>query len=138
MNNAPGRRYEAFVHAVAEEGGFSAEAAEKYIVAVIATLEARLSFTEVAALEAELPRVLQDILDSEPILDLPAMDDKELFARVRARLGVSLEDAQLISRIVLRELRSRLSPGEAASVEAELSAGLRAVWRTGPVARAHG
>jgi uncharacterized protein (DUF2267 family) len=123
--------YEAFVHSVAEAGGFSAEQAEQYIVAVIATLEARLSFTEVSELEAELPLVLRDILHGEPILDLPGMDENELFARVRARLGVSIEQARIICRIVLHELRARISPAEAASVEAQLSPGLKALWRTG-------
>jgi uncharacterized protein (DUF2267 family) len=125
--------YEAFVHSVAEAGGFAPEKAEEYIVAVIATLEARLSFTEVSELEAELPMVLRDILHGEPILDLPGMDESELFARVRGRLHVSLEEARRITRIVLRELRSRISPAEAASVEAQLSPGLKALWRTGPV-----
>ena len=127
--------YEAFVHAVADAGGFAAEEAEEYIVAVIATLEARLSFAEVADLEAELPLVLRDILHGEPILDLPDMDDKELCARVRARLKTTNEEAEVIARVVLRELRSRISAAEAASVEAELSPGLRAMWRTGPLQR---
>ena len=128
--------YQAFVRAVADEGGFPLEVAGEYIVAVVATLEARLSFTEVADLEAELPSGLREILHDEPILDLPGMDERELFARVRTRLGVSQHDAEVISRIVLRALRSSISPVEAGHVEAELSPGLRDLWRSGPVEEA--
>lgn len=121
--------YEAFVRAVANEGGVPPETAERYIVAVIATLEARLSFTDVASLEAELPAILRNILHREPILDLPAMDEKELLARVRVRLKVTREEAVVITRAVLRALRANISPAEVAIIDADLSPSLKTLWR---------
>lgn len=121
--------YEALRRAVADDGAFPLEAAETYIVAVIATLEARLSFTEVSGLEAELPTVLRDILHREPILDLPGMDEKELFARVRGRLRVTTEEAEVITRVVLRALRASLSATEADAIDADLSPTLKTLWR---------
>lgn len=127
---AVGMAYAVFLRSVAEEGGFDPDLAEDYLVAVISTLEARLSFKEVSGLEAELPYMLREILHNEPILDLPAMDERELFARVRDRLGVTREEAENITRSVLRALRSHLSGDEIESVEAQLSPGLRALWRS--------
>lgn len=124
--------YDAFVGAVASEAGITRDDAERFTVAVIATLEARLSFTEVAHLEAELPGVLRDRLHREPILDLPAMDANELFARVRARLRVPREQAETLVRVVLHVLRTHVSPVEAQNIEAELSPQLGALWRAQP------
>lgn len=121
--------YQALVRAVADDGHFPPEVAEKYIVAVIATLEARLSFAEVTGLEAELPTILRDILHREPILDLPGMDEKELFARVRTRLHVTREEAEVITRVVLHALRASISAGEAEAIDADLSPALKTLWR---------
>jgi uncharacterized protein (DUF2267 family) len=125
----PQANYATLVRAVAVEGRISLETAERYIVAVIATLEARLSFTDVADLEAEFPQILREILQSEPILDLPEMDAQELLARIHARLGVSQDDAAVIARIVFAALRGGISAMEAARVEAQLPPGIRALWR---------
>ncbi len=122
--------YESFVRAVADEGGFPREDAESYIVAVIATLEARLSFTDVSGLEAELPAPLRETLHFEPILDLPGMDDKELIARVRGRLHVTRDEAEILTRVVLRALRARISAAEAAVIETDLSPALKTLWRS--------
>ena len=121
--------YEALVRAVARESGYPPGTAATYIVAVIATLEARLSFTDVAGLEAELPGTLREILHREPIYDVPGMDEKELFARVRARLRVSREEAEVITRVVLRALRASISVAEAETLEADLTPALRTLWR---------
>jgi uncharacterized protein (DUF2267 family) len=121
--------YDALVRAVANDGGFAPETAATYIVAVIATLEARLSFTDVAGLEAELPTTLREVLHREPIFDVPGMDEKELFARVRTRLRVPREEAERITRVVLRALRASISAHEAEVIEADLTPGLKTLWR---------
>ena len=53
----------------------------------------------------------------------------ELFARVRARLHVTREETEIITRAVLRALRARISPAEAAIIDADLSPGLRTLWK---------
>ncbi len=122
-------KYEALVRVVSSAGDFAPEVAEEYIVAVIATLEAHLSFADVWDLEAELPARLRETLLCEPILDLPGMDDKELFARVRARLHVTQEEAERITRVVLRALRASIPPAEAERIDADLAPSLRPIWK---------
>lgn len=120
------------VSAVAAQSNLPPELAEEYIVAVIATLEARLSFTDVYELEAELPEPLRMMLHREPIVDVPDLDEDDLFDRVSERLAIGRHEAEVISRIVLRVLRSSLSALEVAHLEAQLSRGLRVLWRSGP------
>lgn len=122
-------RYGALVRAVVARGDFLPELAEKYIVAVIATLEEHLSFADVSDLEAELPSALRETLHREPLLDLPTMDDRELFHRVRTRLRVTQEEAEFITRIVLQALRASIPPEEAARIDADLAPSLQPLWR---------
>lgn len=123
-----GATYSRFVRAVAEQGGYPVDDAEAYAVAVVATLEEKLPLRDVLGLEAQLPSRLAEMLEREPILDLPAMDGGELCARVAIRLGVTATEAVSIARIVFRVLRLHVSPGEARHVERQLPSDLRRLW----------
>lgn len=121
--------YRRFVHAIAEEGGYSNEDAETCAIAVVATLEERLPLDEVWGLEAQLPSLLAEMLEREPIVDLPRMDSHQLCKRVAIRLGVTEPEAESIARIVFHVLRTRVSVGEARHIEARLPADLKHLWR---------
>jgi uncharacterized protein (DUF2267 family) len=121
--------YRSFVNEVASRGAFTRDEAVRFTVAVIATLEERLTLPAVSDLEAQLPTVLQELLDEEPILDRPRMDKGEFCGRVALRLDASEDEAESISRVVFAVLRARISPGEARHVEEQLPEELKALWR---------
>lgn len=118
-----------FVRAVADAGGWERARAEACAVAVVATLEEELSIREVAGLEAQLPSILHEMLDDEPILDLPRMDAALFCRRVGARLDVPPSEARGVAAVVLRVLRTRVSEGEARRIERRLPSDVRALWR---------
>jgi uncharacterized protein (DUF2267 family) len=120
--------YLRLVREVAASTGASAEEAEQYLVAVIATLEEKLPLTEAIDLEAQLPSLLDEMLEREPIDDLPGMD-KELFCeRVALRLGITAQEAEWIAQRVLPVVSTHVSAGEARHVEAQLPLDLRRMW----------
>src|SRR4051794_1976614 len=92
--------YKSFVGDVAGRGNFSLAAAEDYAIAVVATLEERLTLPEVLALEAQLPSLLKELLDEEPILDIPRMHKEEFCERVASRLDIGTEQVEPIVRAV--------------------------------------
>ncbi len=121
--------YSRFIHAIADEGRYSTEDAETYAIAVVATLEERLPLDEVWGLEAQLPSLLAEMLEREPIVDLPRMDSQELCTRIAIRLGVTEPEAESIARVVFHVLRTRVSGGEARHIEARLPADLKHLWK---------
>lgn len=125
--------YKSFVREVAIRGGFTLDEAEDYAIAVVATLEERLTLPEVLDLEAQLPSLMKELLDDEPILDIPHMHKDQFCARVATRLDMEEEDADtilLVVRAVFSVLRARISAGEARHVAAELPEDLKELWRS--------
>jgi uncharacterized protein (DUF2267 family) len=59
------------------------------------------------------------------------MKDTSFNAEVARRLGCDTERAEAAGVVVLRELRDRLTPGEAADVAAQLPHRLKQVWTEG-------
>jgi uncharacterized protein (DUF2267 family) len=57
------------------------------------------------------------------------MDQEKFFHEVRDRFGVDQEQAKKVTGAVLQELRDRLTPGEAADLNAQLPVGLRELWQ---------
>jgi uncharacterized protein (DUF2267 family) len=129
-----GTTYARFVRNIAEAGGYSMDAAARFAVAVIATLEERLPMRDVCGLEAQLPSRLDEILSFEPLLGLPSMDRHLFRQRVAERLGVTEDEAESIAKVVFGVLRMRISEGEARHVEARLPEDLRALWRPAQLA----
>jgi uncharacterized protein (DUF2267 family) len=127
-----GTTYARFVRNIADAAGFPMADAERYAVAVVATLEERLSIREVCDLEAQLPSRFDEILAFQPIQGLPAMDRAQFCERVASRAGVSKAEAEAIAAAVFAVLRSRISAGEARHVEAQLPQDLRELWRGEP------
>lgn len=124
-----GTTYARFVHRVELAADCSWEEAERYLVAVLTTLEERLPIREIMNLEAQLPSRLDDILAFQPLVGLPAMDAAVFCERVAARAGVTATEAGTITRAVFAVLRDRISVGEARHVEARLPEDVRALWR---------
>ena len=63
------------------------------------------------------------------------MDDRTFFRHVAAELGCDERRAEGLTFVVFGELRDRLSVGERRDVEAQLSTGLKRLWRAGDVER---
>ena len=124
-----GTTYARFLRSVAYAANCSWEEAERYAIAVIATLEERLPFREVMDLEAQLPSRLDDILAFQPLIGMPAMDGALFCERVASRAGVTATEAGAIARAVFAVLRDRVSPGEVRHVEARLPDDMKALWR---------
>jgi uncharacterized protein (DUF2267 family) len=57
------------------------------------------------------------------------MDDRTFTAHVATRLGCDQRRADEIIFAVFQELRDRLTPGEAADVEAQLPVALKQLWQ---------
>src|SRR5579871_6254514 len=116
--------YAGFVRDVAETGDFSIDDAQRYAVAVVATLEEKLSVRDVNGLEAQLPTLLREKLAHEPIMDLPYMDRALLCGRVASRLGISDHEAAIVARAVLEVLGVHISRGELRHLAATLPSDL--------------
>ena len=112
--------YARFLRDVVSAGGYTLDQAADYTVAVIATVEERLTLREVQNLEAQLPTLLEEELITEPILDLPTMTAAEFEGRVAARSGITREEARAAARTVLSVLRAHVSPGESRLLGANL------------------
>ncbi|MDB5218615.1 MAG: hypothetical protein JWO86_6542 [Myxococcaceae bacterium] len=123
-----GTTFARFIRNLAASSGYSLSEAERYAVAVIATLEERIPIREVVHLEAQLPSRLDEILAFVPLNGLPAMDRIQFLERVAARARVSYEQADSIARRVFSFLRSQISDGEARHIEAQLPADLFELW----------
>ena len=63
------------------------------------------------------------------------MDDRTFFRNVAAELGCDERRAEGLTFVVFGELRDRLSADERRDVEAQLSTGLKRLWRVGDVGR---
>jgi uncharacterized protein (DUF2267 family) len=124
-----GTTYARFVRNIADAGGYTMAEAELYAVAVIATLEERLSIRDVCDLEAQLPSRFDEILAFQPLVGMPAMTRDQFCERVAARAGVTDAQAEAISRTVFAVLRSRISDGESDQVAQHLPPDLRELWR---------
>lgn len=123
-----GSTYAQFVRDVANAGGYTMEAAERYVVGTLTTLEERLPFREVRALESQLPTRLDGILSFQPMLALPTMDRRTFCWRFAQRVGVPEAEVEAIVRLVLRKLRLHISAGESRHIEAHLSEDLKTLW----------
>jgi len=113
---------QAFFSEIADQLGCERDEAERLAVAVIATLEERLSLDDVLELEAELPdRVRELVHQIDKLLDLPDMDDHAFRARVMQRLNVTEEDAVRIVDAVVQALGHELSPRETRRIRGAMS-----------------
>lgn len=123
-----GSTYAQFVRDVASAGGYTKEAAERYAVGTLTTLEERLPIQEVRALESQLPTRLDGILAFQPVLALPTMDRRTFCWRFSKRVGVPEGAAEAIVRVVFRVLRQHISAGESRHIQAHLPPDLEPLW----------
>lgn len=123
-----GSTYAQFVRDVAQAGNYPMDVAERYVVGTLTTLEERLPFKDVRALEAQLPTRLDGILAFQPVLALPTMDRRTFCWRFAQRVGIPDTEAEPIVRLVFRKLRLHISAGESRHIEAHLSEDLAKLW----------
>ena len=110
-----GSTYAQFIRDVAERGGYTKQAAERYVVGTLTTLEERLPIAEVRALESQLPTRLDGILAFQPVLALPTIDQRTFCWRFAVRVGVPEEEAPAIVRLVFRCFVSTSPPATSAT-----------------------
>jgi uncharacterized protein (DUF2267 family) len=123
--------YAAFMREVQEHVPVPRDEAERIVLAVIGTLEQRLISTEATDLEAQLPSLLQDLLQAsyEPTGRRPRdIDKKSFIATIADRLEISPEQAEEWARGVFRTLENRVSAGEIEQVKNMLPEDIRALW----------
>lgn len=100
--------------------------------AVLCTLEQRLSGGEAKKLSAELPESVRELIRRcEPHREAPAaaFGRAEFLQRVADHLGVSVSEAELITRAVFEAVRRQVSIQEAKYVERQLPDELAEMWR---------
>lgn len=112
----------AFFSEIADQLGCERDEAERLAVAVIATLEERLSVEDVVELEAELPERVRELVHQlDKVLDLQEMDDHAFRMRVMQRLHVTEDDALRIVDAVVQALGHELSPRETRRIRGAMS-----------------
>lgn len=121
----------AFVNEIADTGGLTRELAERAAVVVLGCLEQRITGTEVAHLESELPSMLRDILQEYEHHD-GSPDERfgraQFLDMVAEDLGIDPARSEDIVRAVLRTVRAHVSEGEARDIAAQLPADLARLW----------
>jgi uncharacterized protein (DUF2267 family) len=101
------------------------------VVAVLCTLNQRLSAGQARALCKDLPSILQPVLDP-CVFDRPAepeeFDRQELVRRVAAELACEPVHTEDVVSVVLTAIIPALSPATVKAVAAQLPNDLRALW----------
>jgi uncharacterized protein (DUF2267 family) len=101
------------------------------VVAVLCTLNQRLSAIQARALCKELPSILQPVLDP-CMYDRPdeaeEFDSQELARRVGSELACEPELAEDVASVVLTAVIPALSPAMVKAVAGLLPSDLRALW----------
>ncbi|MCI0570746.1 MAG: DUF2267 domain-containing protein [Myxococcaceae bacterium] len=113
-------------------GKLDKDFAERAAVTVMCTLEQRLSAGEAKDLESQLPMRLKEMLVRCPRHEGNATDKfsaSEFVRRVAEDLEVDEGKAESAIRAVFGTLRTFVSDGEIADVEAQLPSDMRALWR---------
>ena len=125
-------RYRRFLDGLVRSGLGNAQAAERAAVAVLCTLEQRVSGGEARDVNDELPWALRDLLRH---CELHPRSRPERFGRGEflTRISEDLElddpaEAERISRTVLMAVRELLSEKETSDVIAQLPPDLQALW----------
>ncbi|HYD42148.1 MAG TPA: DUF2267 domain-containing protein [Anaeromyxobacter sp.] len=124
-------RYQRFLRALRAAGLGNAERAEACAVAVLCTLEQRLTGPEARDLNFELPWALRDLLrrcELHPRARPEKIGRAEYLARVAEQLEVDEVQAEAIARTVLATARSFVSEKEAADVASQLPPDLETLW----------
>jgi uncharacterized protein (DUF2267 family) len=125
------QRYARFLERLGAAGLGSRERCEAAAVAVLCTLERRISGPEARDLNEELPWALRDLLrrcELHPRARPERFGRGELVARVAEDLEVDEVEAERITREVLSVTRGMLSDKEASDVMAQLPPELHALW----------
>jgi CBS domain-containing protein/uncharacterized protein (DUF2267 family) len=114
-----------------ERKGLERKLAEQAIESVLCVMEQRLMVDEARHLEAQLPRKVVAMLERCPRhQDRPyqKLNRRQLLGMVAEDLGVSMEEAERITRLVLSTVREHISEGEMEDVLGQLPNELRTLW----------
>lgn len=124
-------RYQRFLRSLTAAGLGNAERAEACAVAVLCTLEQRLTGPEARDLNFELPWALRDLLrhcEIHPRARPEKIGRAEFLARVAEQLEVDEVQATAITRTVFARARTMISEKEASDVASQLPPDLAALW----------
>lgn len=119
-------QYDEFVQRVQQYAELdSADGAERLTEVVLATLGEQLYRTELAKLEAQLPKDMHGMLFAEQPpeqtrQDVQQVSLEEFYNRVSARADVGYPEATEQAKAVIRVLQEAVSAGEIADVRAKL------------------
>jgi CBS domain-containing protein/uncharacterized protein (DUF2267 family) len=114
-----------------ENKGLERKLAEQAIESVLCVMEQRLMVDEARHLEAQLPRKVVALLERCPRhKDRPyqKLNRQQLLSMVAEDLGVSVEEAERITRTVLSTVREHISQGEIDDVLGQLPHELHTLW----------
>ncbi|HKO95007.1 MAG TPA: DUF2267 domain-containing protein [Polyangiaceae bacterium] len=123
--------YARFMRDVLRHLAVSIEQGEQIVLAVIAALEQRIIPHQAMDLEAQLPSLLQDLLQvyGEPAsFRARDIDRAQFIAAIADRLEVSPAQAEEWTRGVFCALNERVSAGEVRQVKNMLPPDIRALW----------
>jgi len=124
-------RYRRFLRALGAAGLGNPERAEACAVAVLCTLEQRLTGPEARDLNFELPWALRDLLrrcELHPRARPEKIGRAEFLARVAEQLEVDEVQAEAITRTVFASARAMISEKEAGDVASQLPPDLEPLW----------
>jgi uncharacterized protein (DUF2267 family) len=125
------QRYRQLLQRLARHGLGNAERAESTAVAVLCSVQRRLSGGEARDLNDELPWALRDLLrrcELHPRARPERFGAGELVAQVAEALAIDTPEAERVIRAVLSEVRGMLSEKEASDVVGQLPPDLAALW----------
>ncbi len=124
-----------------EHKGLERKLAEQAIESVLCVMEQRLMVDEARHLEAQLPRKVVALLERCPRhKDRPyqKLSRRQLLSMVAEDLGVSLEESERITCLVLATVREHITEGEMEDVLGQLPHELRTLWGPASMRAAQG
>jgi CBS domain-containing protein/uncharacterized protein (DUF2267 family) len=114
-----------------EHKGLERKLAEQAIESVLCAMEQRLMVDEARHLEAQLPRRVVALLERCPrhkARPYQKLHRTQLLAMVAEDLGVSMEQAERITRMVLSTVREHISEGETEDILGQLPQEFHGLW----------
>lgn len=114
-----------------EHKGLDRKLAEQAIESVLCAMEQRLMVDEARHLEAQLPRKVVALLERCPRhkeRPYQKLNRTQLLGMVAEDLGVSMEQAERITRMVLSTVREHISEGETEDILGQLPHEFHGLW----------
>jgi uncharacterized protein (DUF2267 family) len=120
-----------FLNQLCDETGYEKRFASEATASVLGALEQRLRMVESDHLEAQLPAKLRELLDAkrgERRLKPRQVHSAEMITMVSEDLDRTPQEAEVVVRDVLCQVRGQISEPEARRVERILPMDMRTLW----------